>query len=49
MFQGILSGLVFFITVHFPTEVVSSADEESHWANCFCKASRQLDNITRLL
>lgn len=38
MREGILSGFVFFITVHFPTETipVSSADEESHWANSFC-------------
>eukprot|EP00435_Cladocopium_sp_Y103_P054142 s943_g17.t1 len=41
MREGILSGFVFFITVHFPETdemipVVSSADEESHWANSFC-------------
>ena len=40
---GILSGFVFFITVHFETDetipVVSSADEESHWANSFCMVS----------
>lgn len=42
---GVLSGFLFFITVHFPDigegkiAEVSSADEESHWANSFCTAS----------
>eukprot|EP00434_Breviolum_minutum_P021780 symbB.v1.2.019225.t1/scaffold1565.1/size111341/12 len=41
--EGVLSGFLFFITVHFPdgeAAEVSSADEESHWANSFCTVDR---------
>ncbi|CAK9092530.1 Histone-arginine methyltransferase CARM1 (Coactivator-associated arginine methyltransferase 1) (Protein arginine N-methyltransferase 4) [Durusdinium trenchii] len=40
--EGLLSGFVFFIMVHFPVDIapVSSADEESHWANSFCTVDR---------